>query len=307
MSMHAQPTIRAPWPDELARAWKFLASKELFQGEVYPLVALVGEPQRIVAASALQMHTDGEKGRLFLRLRTAFLDKPLASQLLAQIDELAQQKGIQSIGVILAESDPLHSLLLRQGFSSQRTDEWWCIDVPIAKARAGRAAELVNRPKIAAGFSRCRLDKDNLDEALAIAAQHGLIATERLGNREIIGAPSNSGYNPDLSVVVRYQDSIAGVLLVRKIDDTAFVHARAVAKRFMHLSNQINAHFMAHMNEPQYHLLSHILFSAQPTVEKETIALAKRFTGRKIASFSQFVKRSVPPNRQLILVDCSPC
>jgi len=47
---------------------------------------------------------------------------------------------------------------------------------------------------------------------------------------------------------------------------------------------------MAHMNEPQFHLLSRILFSAQPTVEKETIALAKRFTGRKIASFSQLVK-----------------
>lgn len=110
-----------------------------------------------------------------------------------------------------------------------------------------------------------------------------------VGNEQMLHAPGGD-YSLQRSVIVRWKDEVAGIFLVKDLPAGVFVHVRAVAKKHRDKSGAINAHFFARLLRPEYRSVNRFLFSAQPTVEKETIAMARRFGAQRIGSFCQYRK-----------------
>ncbi len=288
MTTETQLSIRPPWPDELGRTWKFLG-QNTFSGRVFPRVALMGEPERIVAASALEIN-DANCARLHLFFRGRFCQPANVDVFLKDAEDTARLEGIQRMTLIVPEAAPWCPLLEAAGYSRERTDEWWMLAwSEWVKKRFGVAERLANSPKGSKDCTSTAPTAHDYADMHSIASEHGLANLERLGNDRILG-PSPEVYSPELSRVVRWQGEVAGMLLVKRFGNRAFVHLRAVAKRHLAKSGIINAHLMAHFLQPEYKHVTQFIFSAQPTVEKETIAMAKRFGGQKIGSFCQFSK-----------------
>lgn len=289
MSKGIPLTIRPPWPDELGRVAKFLGLSKSRPGRLYPRIAVTGEPERIVAGAALQIKDDGI-GLLHLSFRTRFCEAGLATLLLDGMETVGRDEGLRELFVVLPEGAPWRPFLESAGFVAQRTDEWWLIRRDaLSNARLERAARLLRLPKITAGLTVAPLAPGDYPAVQAIAREHGLTNLERTGEAGVLGRV-NEDYDPELSPVVRYEGEIAGVMLVKNMGDRVFVHIRAVAKKHAARSNAINAHFMACFGQPQYRHVNRCLFSAQPTVEKETIAMARRFGAQKVGGYSRYRK-----------------
>jgi hypothetical protein len=288
MNTTSQPFMRPPWPDELSRTWKFFGQNNIMKGRVYPLIAVIGEPERIVAGAALQIEGT-EIGRLFLNFRSRFCDKDRVDAFLHEIAVFARKEGLKKIITSLPEFAPWRAFLETAGFTCQRTDEWWSGARDAQKeARLKKAAELIRSVRVTKNLTIASLTVEDYAEVQAIVTEHGLANLERLGTERMLAGYTPGEYSADLSLVVRLNNEVAGILLVKDFGDQAFIHVRAVAKKYLAYSNTINAHFFAKLIQPEYNAINRIIFSAQPTVEKETIAMAKRFGCNKIACFCNY-------------------
>lgn len=282
-------TIRPPWPDELSRVWKFLGNTHQMHGRLHPRIAVTGLPERIIAAAALQIKEAGQ-GQLHVSLRSRFHELGLASEMLRTGEAIARAEGLRQLTVILPETAAWRGELDASGFTCERSDEWWCIQRDAhAEARLATAARLISRPRLSRELSMDVLKKEDLPAVQEIVMEHGLANLERLGAERMLVGVSGE-YTADLSVVVRRRGEVAGVMLVKRLDDQVFIHVRAVAKAHLAYASAINAHFMARFGQTPYQDVTGFIFSARPTVEQETIAMAKRFGGSKIAGFCYYHK-----------------
>lgn len=288
MSDLTQPLVRAPWPDELSRTWRFLQQAR-FTGRVFPRIAVTGPQDRIVGAVALEA-VEGEVGRIHLTCRPRFCQAALIRHLLQEAETVARKHSMKTLRLVMPQAAPWLSFLGENGFTHQRTDEWWMVmESSHLRKRTARAYRLANSPKLSKHITTGPLTEADYPAVMALAREHGLADLQRIGDEQIVGGGSE-GYSHQLSTIIHWQGEVAGIFLVRDLGDKVFVHIRAVAKRHAEKSGMINAHFMARVESPEYRRITGWIFSGQPDVEKETIAMAKRFGGSQIGRFSQYKK-----------------
>lgn len=289
MTAETNLSLRSPWPDELARMWKFLG-QSTFTGHVHPRIAVVGEPKRIVAASALEVN-GANAARLYLFFRGRFCQPEVVDLFLQEAEETARREGVERMVLVPPQAAPWNPFLEMAGYTRGRSDEWWMISwSQLVRKRLQLAERLVRSPKLSRDFSSASPVAEDRTAIQAIASEHGLAHLERMGNDQILGR-SVSDYSPELSRVVRWKGEVVGMLLVKDFGDRAFIHLRAVAKKHSAKSAIINAHFLSCFLQPAYKSVTRFIFSGQPTVEKETIAMARRFGGLRIGCFCQFTKK----------------
>ncbi|MCC5843777.1 MAG: hypothetical protein JJU05_05940 [Verrucomicrobia bacterium] len=249
-----------------------------------------GLPERIVAAAALQIHNQNA-ARLHLCFRTRFCTREYVTDLLNEIESVARREDLRNIHLVFPEKAPWRLYLEEAGFTCDRTDEWWmCLRNNIGENRIETAARLIGSTKLSKGITMSSLRPEDFGAVRALSAEHGLAELERLGHEQML-ANTTDAYDPHLSAVVRLDGDIAGILLVKRLGDTAFIHMRAVAKKYHYRSKAVNAHLMARFNEPQYQSISRFIFTARPAIEKETIAMAKRIGSQKIGGYCRYSKQ----------------
>lgn len=285
------PVIRPPWPDEATRTFEFLESRSALTGTLHPLVAVCGEPERLVAAICLA-EGGGEVGNLHLQIRPRFLDGPLLPELLGRMESLGRELDLHLLAVNLPTASPICPPLMAGGYGIRRTDTWWSATRdPAMEQRFARARQtLAKASGKYPGLAVASLEAADLPEVNAIVKAHHITDLEATLNGESTAA-MEMAHDPLLSTVVRLEGRIAAVQLVRRLRaDTLFVHARAVHPDFQAQSGLLNLCFFARFLDPAYRDIQRWTFSARPEVEKETAAMAKRFGAHPTDSFTLFGK-----------------
>jgi len=285
------PAIRPPWPDEAMRTFDFLESRTCLEGTLHPLVAVCGEPERLVAAICLAGGS-GEVGNLHLQIRPRFLDGPLLPELLGRMESLGRELGLHLLALNLPAASPICPPLMAAGYGVRRTDTWWsatrdpAMEQRFARARQSLARSAGRYP----GLAVSALEPGDLHEVNAIVKAHDITDLGATRNGESTAA-MEMAHDPLLSTVVRLEGRIAAVQLVRRVRaDAVFVHARAVHPDFQARSGLLNLCFFARFLDPAYRDIQHWTFSARPEVEKETAAMAKRFGALPTDSLTLFGK-----------------
>lgn len=285
------PVIRPPWPDEATRTFEFLESRSALAGTLHPLVAVCGEPERLVAAICLA-EGSGEVGNLHLQVRPRFLASPLLPELLRRMESLGRALGLHLLAVNLPTASPICHPLMAAGYGVRRSDTWWsasrdpAMEQRFARARQTLARASGKHPGLTVGS----LQAADLPEVNAIVKAHHITDLEAALNGEAAAGRVIS-HDPLLSTVIRLEGRIAAVQLVRRVRaDTLFVHARAVHPDFQAQSGLLNLGFFARFLDPAYRDIQRWTFSARPEVEKETAAMAKRFGALPTDSFTLFGK-----------------
>jgi hypothetical protein len=285
------PVIRPPWPDEAMRTFDFLESRTCLEGTLHPLVAVCGEPERLVAAICLAGGT-GEVGNLHLQIRPHFLDGPLLPELLGRMESLGRELGLHLLALNLPAASPICPLLMAAGYGVRRTDTWWSATRdPAMEQRFARAHQSLARSAGRyPGLAVASLQPGDLHEVNAIVKAHDITDLGATRNGESTAA-MEMAHDPLLSTVVRLEGRIAAVQLVRRVRaDAVFVHARAVHPDFQAQSGLLNLCFFARFLDPAYRDIQQWTFSARPEVEKETAAMAKRFGALPTDSLTLFGK-----------------
>lgn len=285
------PAIRPPWPDEAMRTLDFLESRTCLEGTLHPLVAVCGEPARLVAAICLAGGS-GEVGNLHLQIRPRFLDGTLLPELLGRMESLGRELGLHLLALNLPAASPICPPLMAAGYGVRRTDTWWsatrdpAMEQRFARARQSLARSAGRYP----GLAVSALEPGDLPEVNTIVKAHDITDLEATRNGESTAA-MEMAHDPLLSTVVRLEGRIAAVQLVRRVRaDAVFVHARAVHPDFQARSGLLNLCFFARFLDPAYRDIQHWTFSARPEVEKETAAMAKRFGALPTDSLTLFGK-----------------
>ena len=285
------PVIRPPWPDEAMRTLVFLETRTSLEGSLLPLVAVCGEPERLVAAICLA-HGNSKVGNLHLQIRPRFLAGPLLPDLLQRVESLARNLNLHLLSLQWPSTSPVCPQLVAAGFNARRTDTWWTatrdptMDLRFARARHTLAKSAHKYP----GMTISPLQTADLPEVNAIVKAHHLTDLQAAETGEMAAEMAMS-HDPLLSTVVRLDGTIAAVQLVRRLGpDSVFVHARAVHPAFLAQSGRLNLGFFTRFLDPEYLPIQRWIFSARPEVEKETKAMAARFGALPTASFTLFGK-----------------
>ncbi|MEI7909890.1 MAG: hypothetical protein WCK77_09670 [Verrucomicrobiota bacterium] len=285
------PVIRPPWPDEGLRTLAFLGSRTALEGTLHPLVAVCGDPERLVAAICLAVG-HSKVGNLHLQIRPRFLAGPLLPDLLQRVESLARDHDLHLLSLLLPAASPVCPLLAAAGFDARRTDTWWsatrdaAMDQRFARARRTLAKSSHKHP----GMTISPLQTADLPAVNAIVKAHQLTDLEAAGTGEMTAELAMS-HDPLLSTVIWLDGTIAAVQLVRRTGpDGIFVHARAVHPDFLAQSGRLNLGFFARFLDPEFQAIQRWIFSARPEVEKETKAMAARFGARPTNSLTLFGK-----------------
>lgn len=286
--------IRLLWLDELARVLDFVADADIFNGQIFPLIALRHGSDRIVAAGILQKSGEKRKeARFILSIRKRYCNPAFLNRFINVFDELAASCGIRKLSITVPASLSWRKELSQSGFRHVRTDEWVSISTRTedfrkkteAAARAARWAR--NRMN----FATEAFDPNkHAKEVHLILQSHNLLS--------LFQEPT-VGYSLDLSAIVIEADKIVGVILVIDLGQRIFVRARAVALTHQSQSKSINALLMDHLlgtlaKNHDFRNVEHLLFTARPDRHQESLTLYKYHKVERIESYLRYEKKILP-------------
>ncbi len=291
---HPGFTLRAPWPDELTRVWNFVDLAPAPGYTYRPLVAITGSPERLIGAAILQTNED-PAARIHLGLQPGYRETSITKAFVESMEMVAKLAGKRRMTLVAANNPYWQQDLVSSGFNPLRADEWWLLAHTARFAeRVASARRIATRSALAAKFKTGPIEPRDIPSIQAISKSHGLAQLDQLGGADISWFAEN--YSTALSLVVRYEDEVAGVFLVRALQDRAFVHILAAAPRFMKHSGVINAILVAALDEPPRRQIDRWIFTGRSDhpIERQTIALAKRFGGERLGSYVLYSKDIMP-------------
>ena len=195
---------------DLHRAASYMAALEPEQGR--GLVAVVGEPERIVAHAAYIRET-ADRAEVAFEVADEFQGRGISTLLLAHLSELATADGIGTFtAVVLPENRRMIQVFRDSGFAVEvrsRPGELF-IELPAALGDEARA-RFEERDHVAAAAAVAHVLRPESVAVIGASTRAGSVGAAVLGNLRA------AGYGGRLSVVHPREDSIGGVQAYRSI------------------------------------------------------------------------------------------
>jgi acetyl coenzyme A synthetase (ADP forming)-like protein len=197
---------------DLDSAASYMASLESESGQA--LVAVVGDPERIVAHAAY-IRESAERAEVAFEVADEWRGRGIATVLLAHLSELAGDDGVTTFtAVVLPDNHRMVRVFRESGFAVEVTShpgELW-MELPAQLGPEARA-RFEGRERIAAAAAVAHVLRPAAIAVIGVASREGSVGGAVLGNLRA------AGYRGRLAVVHPRHDAVAGVPAYRSIAD----------------------------------------------------------------------------------------
>jgi acetyl coenzyme A synthetase (ADP forming)-like protein len=197
---------------DLGRAASYMAALKPKVGR--GLVAVAGEPERIVAHAAY-IHESAHRAEVAFEVADDWHGRGIATVLLAHLSELACDDGIETFtAVVMPENHRMVQVFRDSGFAvevSSRPGELW-IELPAQLGPEARA-RFEDRERIAAAAAVAHVLRPASVAVIGVSSRKGSVGGAVLGNLR------TAGYRGRLAVVHPRHDVVDGVTAYRSIAD----------------------------------------------------------------------------------------
>jgi acetyl coenzyme A synthetase (ADP forming)-like protein len=195
------------------RAASYLAALEPDHGR--GLVAVVGEPERIVAHAAYVREPSRDRAEVAFEVADAWQGRGISTVLLAHLSELATAEGIETFtAIVLPDNHRMIRVFRDSGFAvnvESRPGEL-SVELPAALGEEARK-RFDERDEVAATAAVAHVLRPESVAVIGVSTRDGSVGAAVLGN--LLGA----GYQGRLSVIHPREETLGGVPAYRTIAD----------------------------------------------------------------------------------------
>ena len=212
MSTFGDVTIRAPWPDEIARLQYFLPPAFLFDTDPFLRVAVAGRVERFVAALSMTTRPLDKAKAAWLCMRAESQD-PLSAELVRLGLAEAWDRGAQSVyfGQTIDEKSEAARALGIMGFEPVSIHEVYELDSKKLWERLDR----IRQRMVASNLIPLNVRLTTLQPSMLPKVRQFLMA--HLPESVSIMALETGGYKAEHSIALTQENEIKGVGKARRL------------------------------------------------------------------------------------------